>query len=235
MSCLHRQWLRIVRRKIPVTLFFVWGVWMSLCLVLLHVFVDEKLVVGERIVRFDMLRIAVVVAIAGIDLLLRYVLFRRIQSISLDIIVFCLVYRAGIILLGNGGSPDLPPSWAAAIPLIISMFFISSALLYWLYKEHYVSKLNEWLLTALPLGGKTDDAEARRVLEQVALQYVKVDLWGLSRADECAIVRKMLEKSGFADVGNLPETFDLSRVAGALLVSCLTPLTIACVYLNAVV
>jgi len=205
-----------------LSLFVIWVCWVVLFSTLIYIFINGEVVFGRK-VEFSHTRIFLILFFAICDLIFRYLVFGNIQSTSLDIILFSLVYRITIVFLDAGVSPEEK----TVVPIIMFVIFAMGVGLYWYFQKAYRDNFKGWLQPAL------SNAPNKNMIEEICIKYKHTDLWGVFRREEINHIRELIKRYPNTNVSQLGKDFELELWRRAFVVSGLAILTILCIFLNA--
>jgi hypothetical protein len=228
-----RPWCFLHKWRATIQLIALWWGLVGLFVGLLHGLVAGKLSVFDHVVSFDVTRIVVVIAIAIIDLFIRWRVFRRIQSISLDILIFAVVYRL-VIMMSRCTEGGIPVDWNVYLLALMAVLLLLGGSVYWLYKESYIRDFKTWFQNHLSKHATQMTSDSREALKEIVEQYKHVDLWEIFQQDETSRLRRLV--NGLvpaAERCGKDEVFALSLWYRMPTVAVLSILAVFAVYLNA--
>jgi hypothetical protein len=171
----------------------------------------------------------IVLFFSFLDLIFRLATFSDIQSVSLDIVIFSLVYRASISIAN-------PSSLNTYLLLTMLGLFILGILV---YKDFFVKYYQENLEAALWKIFENTDVKHKHVLEKVCRSYKHNDLWGIFRKGVWKSNDEIKEINDLLDACNLPESNRLTHSdcklrlsLRFLIVFLLAFISFACIWVN---
>ena len=155
---------------------------------------NGKVILGREI-GYNWIPMVLVVVLVACDLGFRYLIYGKVQSVSLDVVLFSLVVRLSVALTGSGDA-----AVNVSLVVILVVCAVLEVVVYAWFRRDYRKVYLKWLQQALKSKipsekGETQIAQAAEITA-IALETAEPDLWGVLVRDEIAHIVDLVTACG---------------------------------------